>query len=149
MCKVNGRQTTDAKWWQKLTLPLARWAKNMSLSIWSSSSSFSSSSSLHPPSSSLSLLSCTGTCHVKLLRSALVVFEETGQNTPTFFQNKNYFTKTLPILFAKMACLIKKNSTQTTISCVVIQDLSSKFIYCLVLATLIQLIQHSLSMING
>jgi hypothetical protein len=28
MWKVNGRQTTDAKWWQKLTLPLARWAKN-------------------------------------------------------------------------------------------------------------------------
>ena len=27
MWKVNGRQT-DAKWWQKLTLPLARWAKN-------------------------------------------------------------------------------------------------------------------------
>ena len=27
--KVNGRQTTDAKWWQKLTLPLARWAKNL------------------------------------------------------------------------------------------------------------------------
>jgi hypothetical protein len=26
--KVNGRRTTDAKWWQKLTLPLARWAKN-------------------------------------------------------------------------------------------------------------------------
>ena len=26
MWKVNG-QTTDAKWWQKLTLPLARWAK--------------------------------------------------------------------------------------------------------------------------
>ena len=25
--KVNGRQTTDTKWWQKLTLPLARWAK--------------------------------------------------------------------------------------------------------------------------
>jgi hypothetical protein len=24
----DGRQTTDAKWWQKLTLPLARWAKN-------------------------------------------------------------------------------------------------------------------------
>jgi hypothetical protein len=22
-----GWQTTDAKWWQKLTLPLARWAK--------------------------------------------------------------------------------------------------------------------------
>jgi hypothetical protein len=21
----DGRQTTDAKWWQKLTLPLARW----------------------------------------------------------------------------------------------------------------------------
>jgi hypothetical protein len=21
------RRTTDAKWWQKLTLPLARWAK--------------------------------------------------------------------------------------------------------------------------
>jgi hypothetical protein len=27
MWKVNGQQTTDAKWWQKLTLPLARWAK--------------------------------------------------------------------------------------------------------------------------
>ena len=27
MWKVNGRQMTDAKWWQKLTLPLARWAK--------------------------------------------------------------------------------------------------------------------------
>jgi hypothetical protein len=26
------RQTTDAKWWQKLTLPLARWANNSSLS---------------------------------------------------------------------------------------------------------------------
>jgi len=26
MWKVNGRQTTDAKWWQKLTLPLAQWA---------------------------------------------------------------------------------------------------------------------------
>ena len=29
MWKVNGRQTTDAKWWQKLTLPSARWAKNL------------------------------------------------------------------------------------------------------------------------
>ena len=28
MWKVNGQQTTDAKWWQRLTLPLARWAKN-------------------------------------------------------------------------------------------------------------------------
>ena len=28
MWKVNGRRTTDAKWWQKLTSPLARWAKN-------------------------------------------------------------------------------------------------------------------------
>jgi hypothetical protein len=28
MWKANGRQMTDAKWWQKLTLPLARWAKN-------------------------------------------------------------------------------------------------------------------------
>jgi hypothetical protein len=27
MWKVNGRQTTDATWWQKLTLPLARWAE--------------------------------------------------------------------------------------------------------------------------
>jgi len=27
MWKVNGRRTTDAKWWQKLTLSLARWAK--------------------------------------------------------------------------------------------------------------------------
>jgi hypothetical protein len=31
MWKVNRRQTTDAKWWQKLTLPLARWANN---SLW-------------------------------------------------------------------------------------------------------------------
>jgi hypothetical protein len=30
MWKVNRRRTTDAKWWQKLTLPLARWAKNSS-----------------------------------------------------------------------------------------------------------------------
>jgi hypothetical protein len=28
MRKVNERQTTDAKWRQKLTLPLARWAEN-------------------------------------------------------------------------------------------------------------------------
>jgi hypothetical protein len=29
--RTNGRtdgRTTDAKWWQKLTWPLARWAKN-------------------------------------------------------------------------------------------------------------------------
>ena len=32
MWKVNGRQTMDAKWWQKLTLPLASWAKNWMLS---------------------------------------------------------------------------------------------------------------------
>ena len=32
MWKVNGRQTTDAKRWQKLTLPLARWAKNYGVS---------------------------------------------------------------------------------------------------------------------
>jgi hypothetical protein len=29
MWKVNGRQVTDAKWWQKLTLPLAWWAKKI------------------------------------------------------------------------------------------------------------------------
>ena len=29
MWKVNGRQTTDTKWEQKLTLPLSRWAKNL------------------------------------------------------------------------------------------------------------------------
>ena len=28
MWKVNGRQKTDARWWQKLTLLLAWWAKN-------------------------------------------------------------------------------------------------------------------------
>jgi hypothetical protein len=27
MLPTYGRQMTDAKWWQKLTLPLARWAK--------------------------------------------------------------------------------------------------------------------------
>jgi hypothetical protein len=32
--KVNGRQTTDAKWWQKLTLPLAKWAKKSILSTY-------------------------------------------------------------------------------------------------------------------
>ena len=102
----------------------------MSLSVWSSSGSFSSSASLHPPSSSLSLLSYTGTCKIITFKPWSYL-RDTGQNAPTFFQNKNYFTKTLPILFAKMACLIKKNSSQTTISCVVIYDLSSKFIYLL------------------
>jgi hypothetical protein len=29
MWKVNGQQMTDAKWLQKLTLPLARWAKKV------------------------------------------------------------------------------------------------------------------------
>ena len=29
MWKVNGRQTTDVKWWQKLTLPLPRWANKL------------------------------------------------------------------------------------------------------------------------
>ena len=29
MWKVNGRQMPDAKWWQKLTLPSAKWAKNL------------------------------------------------------------------------------------------------------------------------
>jgi hypothetical protein len=38
--------------------------KNMSLSVWSSSSLFSLSSSLHSPSSALSLLSYTGTCKI-------------------------------------------------------------------------------------
>ena len=40
MWKVNGRhttddrqRTTDAKWWQKLTLPLARWGKNVTLAM--------------------------------------------------------------------------------------------------------------------
>jgi hypothetical protein len=31
MWKVNGRRTTDAKWWQTLTLPLARWAKKVQM----------------------------------------------------------------------------------------------------------------------
>ena len=29
MWKVSGRLTMDTKWWQKLTLPFARWAKNV------------------------------------------------------------------------------------------------------------------------
>jgi hypothetical protein len=33
MQKVNWQKTTDAKWWQKLTLPLARWAKKF-IEIW-------------------------------------------------------------------------------------------------------------------
>ena len=32
--KDDGRQTTDAKRWQKLTLPLARWAKNGKVQNW-------------------------------------------------------------------------------------------------------------------
>jgi hypothetical protein len=34
MWKVNGRQTTDAKWWQKLTLPFARWANKNTNRTW-------------------------------------------------------------------------------------------------------------------
>jgi hypothetical protein len=36
MWKVNddGRQTTDAKWWQKFTLPLARWAKKIEIHVY-------------------------------------------------------------------------------------------------------------------
>ena len=33
MWKVNGWQTTDAKWWQKHTLPLARWAKSSNFKL--------------------------------------------------------------------------------------------------------------------
>jgi hypothetical protein len=33
MWKVNGRQTTNANWWQKLTLSLARWAKKQLINI--------------------------------------------------------------------------------------------------------------------
>ena len=33
MWKVNGRQTMDAKWWQKLTLTLARWANKKACKI--------------------------------------------------------------------------------------------------------------------
>ena len=69
-----------------------------------------------PPSSLLSLLSYTGTCKIITFKPWSYL-RETGQNVPTFFQNTFFFTKTLPILFAKMACLIKKNSTQTMISC--------------------------------
>jgi hypothetical protein len=29
MWKDNGRQTTDVKWWKKLTLPLARWVNKL------------------------------------------------------------------------------------------------------------------------
>ena len=81
--------------------------KKMSLSVWSSSSSFFSSSSLHPPSSLLSLLSYTGTCKIITFKPWSYL-RETGENAPTFYQNKNYFTKMLPILFAKMTCLINK-----------------------------------------
>ena len=39
---------------------------------------------------------------------AFILLEGNRSKHPHFFQNKNYFTKTSPILFAKMACLIKK-----------------------------------------
>ena len=61
-----------------------------------------------PQSSSLNLLSYTGTCKI-ITSKPWSYLRETGQIVPTFFQNKIYFTKTRPILFAKMACLIKKN----------------------------------------
>jgi len=108
-----------------------------------------------PPPFHLHSASCHILVHVKSLRSSFGRIWGKQVKTPPlfFFQNKNYFTKTLPILLAKMVCLIKKNSTQMMISCVmwclVIQDLSGKFIYWIVLTTLLQLIQHSLSMING
>jgi hypothetical protein len=89
-------------------------------------------------------LSYTGTCKIITFKPWSYL-RETGQNVPTFFQNTFFFTKTLPILFAKMACLIKKILLKRWyhVVCLVIQDLSSKFIYCLVLTTLLQLIQHS------
>ena len=94
----------------------------------------------------------SASCHIHVvLYTALVYLREQVKTPPIFFQNKNYFTKTLPILFAKMTCLIKKILLKRWyhVWCLVIQDLSSKFIYCLVLTTLLQLIQHSLSMRNG
>jgi hypothetical protein len=38
MWKVNGWQTMNAKWWQKLTLSLARWANNVQKHVVSSTS---------------------------------------------------------------------------------------------------------------
>jgi hypothetical protein len=142
MCKVNGRQTTsDGKsshcLWQG------------ELKIWVSPFGVPPVRSPHPHhstplSSSLSLLSYTGTCKIIMFKPWSYL-RETGQNVPTFFQNTFFFTKTLPILFAKMACLIKKILLKRWyhVVCLVIQDLSSKFTYCLVLTTLLQLIQHS------
>ena len=63
--------------------------------------------------SNLSRLNTSFTCHYV---QAFTLLEGNGSKHPHFFQNKNYFTKTSPILFAKMACLIKNKSTQTMIS---------------------------------
>ena len=70
---------------------------------------------------SLHSVSCHILVHVKSARlntplacyyvQALVVLEGNRSRLPkcpTFSQNKNYFTKTPPILFAKTARLIKK-----------------------------------------
>ena len=103
----------------------------MSLSVWSSSSLFYSSSSL-PFIFTQPLVIYGYICKIITFKPWSYLREK-GQKAPTFFQNKNYFTKTLLILFAKMACLIKKILLKRWyhVWCLVIQDLSSKFIYLL------------------
>ena len=44
------------------------------------------------------------TCHYV---QAFTLLEGNRSKRPHFFQNTNYFTKTSPDLFAKMACLLK------------------------------------------
>ena len=110
--------------------------KKIRLSVWSSSSSFSSSSSLHSPSSSLSLLSYTGTSNICARHNtplvchyvqALVVLEGNRSKTsPLFFRIEIILPK-CPNFAWQNGMFIKKTiSTQTMISCVM--SCNSRFI---------------------
>ena len=147
MCKVNRRRTpSDGKsshcLWQG------------ELKIWVSPFGVHPVRSPHSHHSTplhLHSASCHILVHVKSLRSSLGrIWGKRVKTSPLFFRIHFFFTKTLPILFAKMACLIKKILLKRWyhVVCLVIQDLSSKCIYWLVLTTLLQLIQHSLKRVD-
>ena len=58
MWKVNGRRTP--KWWQKLTLPLARWAKNWSYTLVIACCGWPNFKTLQPEVTTLAGLSIRG-----------------------------------------------------------------------------------------
>jgi hypothetical protein len=90
--------------------------------------------------------------HVKSLRSSLGrIWGKQVKAPPLFFRIKIILPKHSHFFCQNGMFNIKKNLLKRWyhVWCLVIQDLSSKFIYCLVLTTSLQLIQHLLSMING